>query len=235
MRSSMEPANVARPAGLLSLQRSDLKIAVQSALAAALCMGLPTGLFFWLITIQKAYPSTQIDRLVAYFSRHLVPPDLLETAGAFLWGILLSRISGYRQWWWLSGATILGVRAGTYVLYHGLLSDWFFTHVAPDASMHGRLGIILSLAVLCVTVSTGLLLGLTLMNGRASLRLALNTGLVSVLAALIVILVLGELGIRVGSGNAAMPKVTAVATLAAALAGGATLGVMFSQYVRKSS
>ena len=72
-------------------------------------------------------------------------------------------------------------------------------------------------------------------NGRASLRLAVSTGLVSVLAALIVILVLGELGIRVGSGNAAMPKVSAAATLAAALAGGATLGVMFSQYVRKAS
>jgi hypothetical protein len=54
-----------------------------------------------------------------------------------------------------------------------------------------------------------------------------------VLAVLITLLILGELGIRVGNGNAAMPKVTALATMAAALAGGAVLGVMFSRYVRK--
>ena len=235
MRASMESSNVDRPAGLLSLQRSDLKIAVQSALAAALCMGLPTGLFFWLITVQKAYPSAQIDRLVAFFSRYLVPPDLLETAGAFLWGILLSKISGYRQWWWLSAATILGVRTGTFALYHGFLSDWFLLHFFPDASMHIRLGFILTLAVLSVTLSTSLLLGLTLRNGRASLIVATSTAFAAVLAALLMYLVLGEVGIHVGSGNAAMPKLTAAATMAAALAGGATLGVLFRYYVSKVS
>lgn len=206
---------------------------MQSALAAVLCFGVPTGLFFWLITVQRVAPSAQIDRLVTFFSSYLVPPDKLEMVGAFGWGLLLSKISGYHKWWWLSVATILGVRVGTFALYHGLLSEWLLVQILGDVSMHVRFGILLAMAVLCVTVSTGLLLGLVLVNWKASLVLAASAGFTSVLASLIIIYILGELGIRVGSGNAAMPKVTAAATLAAALAGGATMGVIFSRYVRK--
>ena len=65
--------------------------------------------------------------------------------------------------------------------------------------------------------------------------LAASAGLASVLAALVSLFILDELGIRVGSGNAAMPKVAAVGTMAAALAGGAMLGVVFSRYVRAES
>ena len=41
------------------LVQSDLKIALQSALAAGLCLGLPAGLFFWLISGRPAceFPS----------------------------------------------------------------------------------------------------------------------------------------------------------------------------------
>jgi uncharacterized membrane protein len=234
MSSFIEPSKRSRLARFIALEQSDLKIAVQSALATALCIGLSTGLFFWLITLQRLAPSTQINRLVTFFSNYLVPPEILEMVGAFGWGLLLSKISGYRKWWWLAGATMLGVRLGTFTLYHGLLSEWFLEHIAPDASMHVRFGIILAIAVLCVTVSTGLLLGFVLVNWKASLILAGSTGFVSVIAALITLFILGELGIRVGTGNAAMPKVTAAATMAAALAGGAILGVMFSRYVRQA-
>jgi len=98
-----------------------------------------------------------------------------------------------------------------------------------------RFGLILGMTVLGVTVSTGLLLGLALMAWKASLMLAVSTGLASVLAALVTLVILDEFGIRVGSGNAAMPKVAAAGTLAAALAGGAMLGVVFSRYVRAAS
>ena len=234
MSSFMESAKKRPPARLIRLEKNNLKIAVQSALAAALCFGLSTGLFFWLITVQRLTTSAEIDRLVNLFSRYLVPPDKLEMVGALGWGLLLSKISGYRKWWWLSGATILGVRVGTFALYHGLLSEWFLGLIPSDVSMHVRFGIILAFAVLCVTISTGLLLGLVLMNWKASLILAASTGFTSVLASLITLFVFGELGILVGSGNAAMPKVTAGATMAAALAGGATLGVLFSRFVRKA-
>lgn len=235
MNSFIKPRKSSRPVVTKQLAQNDLKLAVQSALATALCFGLSTGLFFWLITLQRLAPSTQINRLVTFFSNYLVPPDILEMVGAFGWGLLLSKISGYRKWWWLAGAAMLGVRLGTFTLYHGLLSEWFLEHIAPDASMHVRFGIILAITVLCVTVSTGLLLGFVLVNWKASLILAGSTGFVSVIAALITLYILGELGIRVGSGNAAMPKVTAASTLAAALAGGAILGVVFSHYVRKGS
>jgi hypothetical protein len=233
MSSFPESSEVHRAVRSIFLEQGELRIAVQSALATALCLGLSTGLFFWLITLQRVAPSAEINRLVDFFSKYLVPPDKLEMVGAFGWGLLLSKISGYRKWWWLSGATILGVRVGTFALYHGLLSEGFLEYIAPDVSMHVRFGIILASAVLCVTVSTGLVLGLVLANGKASLVLAASTGVVSVLASLITVFILGEMGIRVGSGNAAMPKVTAVATMAASLAGGAVLGVMFSRYVRK--
>jgi len=159
----------------------------------------------------------------------------LEMLGAFGWGLLLSKISGYRQWWWLSTATMAGVRVGDFALYHGWLEQWVQGHAPPDISLHVRFGLILGITVLCVTVSTSLLLGLALMNWKASLMLAANTGLVSVLAALLTLIIFDRLGIRVGSGNAAMPKAAAVSTMAAALAGGAILGVGFTRYVREIS
>ena len=92
-------------------------------------------------------------------------------------------------------ATMAGVRVGHYALYHGLLSEWVLEHILTDVSMHIRFGMILSITVLCVTVSTGLLLGFALMNWKASLRLAASTGLAAVLASLlsIIILVLEEI------------------------------------------
>ena len=103
------------------------------------------------------------------------------------------------------------------------------------SSLHARFELILGVTVLCVTVSTGLLLGLVLMNWKASLTLAGSTGLTSVVAAMVTLMILYGLGVRIGSGNVAMPKATAATTMAAALAGGAILGVIFSRYVRKGS
>jgi hypothetical protein len=232
MDSFSKPSQTYPSATPEHLVQSDLKIALQSALAAGLCLGPPAGLFFWLITMQRWAPSTQVDQLVRFLQDHAVPPVMLEMLGAFGWGLLLGRISGYRQWWWLSLATMAGVRVGGFALYHGWLEQWVQGHASSALPLHVRFGLILGMNVLCVTVSTGLLLGLALKDWKASLVLAAGTGLASVLAALGTLLVLDGLGIRVGSGNAAMPKVTAAATLAAALAGGAVLGVLFSRYVR---
>ena len=233
MSSFPESSEVHRAAPSIPLEQSELRIALQSAVASALCLGLSTGLFFWLITMQRAAPSAQIDRLVNLFSRYLVPPDILEMIGAFVWGLLLSKISGYRKWWRVAGATFLGNRVGVFILYSVLLTERLQEQIPAGVSSHARFGIILALAVLSVTVSTGLLLGFVLVNWKASLVLAASTALASVLAVLITVFILGELGIRVGSGNAAMPRVTATATMAAALSGGAVLGIMFSRYVRK--
>jgi hypothetical protein len=221
------------PAQSRTPEEGELRIAVQSAVATALCLGLSTGSFFWLITMQRAVPSAQMDRLVNLFARYLVPPDLLEMIGAFVWGLLLSKISGYRKWWRVAGATFFGNRVGVFILYSILLTERLQEQIPAGVSSHARFGIILALAVLSVTVSTGLLLGFVLVNWKASLVLGASTALASVLAVLITVFILGELGIRVGSGNAAMPRVTATATMAAALSGGAVLGILFRRYVSK--
>src|SRR5215217_4846190 len=146
--------------------QSDLKIAVQSALAAGLCLGLPAGLFFWLIIVQRLEPSTQINILVNFLRDYLVPPVILEMLGAFGWGLLLSKISGYRQWWWLSIATMAGVWLGNFALYHGLLPEWVLALTPRGLSPPMQFGVILASAVLSVTVSTGVLLGFTLMSWK---------------------------------------------------------------------
>ena len=185
----IEPPEVQRPMRLDRLNLSDLRIALQSALAAGICLGLPTGLYFGVLIIQ-------------------------------------------RKWWWVSLAALAGVRAGHYALYHGLLEQGVQDHVLSRLALHVQFGIILTMTVLSVTVSMGLLLGLVLMNWRAALALAGSTGLIAAVVALVTLIILDGLGIRVGSGNAAMPKATATATMAAALAGGAVLAVMFRRYLR---
>ncbi len=232
MDSSIKPAENYPPVMSKNVYQGDMIIALQSALAAGLCLGLPAGIIFWLIIVQRWAPSTPINSLVNFFSDNLVPPVILEMLGAFGWGLCLSKISGYRRWWWLSAATMVGVRMGDFALYNGFLDQWVQVHAPPDISLNIRFGLILIITVLCVTVSTGLLLGLVLMNWRAILILAASTGLAATLAALATLIMLDRMGIRVGSGHMAMPKVAAAGTFAAALAGGAILGIVFSRYVR---
>ena len=124
-----------------------------------------------------------------------------------------------------------GVWVGDFALYNGYLEQWLQRYVPPGrASL--SFGLILSITILGVTISTGLLLGLALLNWKASLKLAASTTIASVVAALVTFIILDRLGIRVGSGNASMPKVAAASTMVAALAGGVVLGVVFTHYVR---
>jgi hypothetical protein len=82
-------------------------------------------------------------------------------------------------------------------------------------------------------MATGLALGLVLRSGKASLLLAAASGVASVIAVIAANLILDGVGLRVGHGNLAMPKLTAVGTMAAAIAGGTLLGVLFTWYHRK--
>ena len=70
MDSSIEPSETYRPVRPKRLYQSDLKIAVQSAFAAGLCLGLPAGLFFWLIIMQRWAPSAPIDRLLNFLREY---------------------------------------------------------------------------------------------------------------------------------------------------------------------
>lgn len=213
-----------------------VRIAWQSALAASLCLGLPAGLLFWLIMFQRLRPSHVVERLMAILSNGggfegtFIIIGVL--AGAFGWGIILSKISGYRLWLWLAMASVLGVYLGRQLfggVYRWLNIDF------SSLPIHMTLAIHLSGLVLSITFCTGLAHGLLLRNWRSILTLAFSTSLVSVLAVLLTIIILDQLGLRVGTGNAAMPKVTAICTMAAAITGGMTLGVLFSRYLEKGN
>ena len=207
-----------------------VRVAWQSALAASLCLGLPAGLLFWLILLQRLQPSQPVERLVTFLQNNGILEIAGMLVGAFGWGILLSKISGYRLWLRLVVASMLGVYVGQRLFW---TIYYWFNYDFSNMPIHVGFAIHLSGLVLGITFCTGLMHGLILPNWKVALTLALSTGLVSVLANIVTFAVLDELGIRVGTGNAAMPKVTAICTMVAGVSGGATLGLMFSRFARE--
>ena len=232
MTLSSEHLQASSPARPNREYRSHLLAALQSGLAAGFCLGLPAGLSFWLLIYYQLAPSVPV-----YTVLRLVQDGFPQTAeiatifGVVVWGILLGKISGYRQWWWLAAATMAGIFMGDWLLYNGWLDQVIQGH-AMGLPVYVRFWMVLAGCVMIETASTGLALGLVLRNWKAGLALSATTMLVSVCAALITIVILDRAGLRVGSGNAAMPKAAAAGTMSAAIAGGAVLGVLFRQYVR---
>jgi len=172
-------------------------------------------------------PSTPVHDFLMALQMHVTPPAITLLLGILGWGLLLSRISGYRQWWWIVAATTVGVFVGEVPI------DWLDGRLQQPFygwPVYQRFELFLTLSVLCVAMSTGLALGLTVRSWRASLLLALGSGLASVIAVILADLILDMLLIRVGGGNIAMPKVTAISTMAAAIAGGTVLGGIFIRY-----
>ncbi len=207
------------------------RIAWQSALAGALCLGLPAGLLLWLILIQRAHPSEVLDRAVTLLRAHGLNPIFVLAVCSLLWSFLLAQISGYRPWWKIGIATVVGILLGWFSPLSNM-DAWFNestpVHIVYAAAMCG----IVAGATLCVGVSYGLLLR----NVKAALTMALTTSLAAVLALLLTIMVFDQFGIRVGGTVPfAMSKVTALSLLAAAIAGGAALGVTFSRFAGRAN
>ena len=228
------------------------RIAWQSALAAGIGLGLPLVLMFWMVILANAVPSpsmnnvlsllqntwypfaneqgpsTPVHNFLMVLQTYVTPGSILLSLGVLGWALLFSRISDYHPWWKIFAAGMAGVFIGKMPI------DWLdmWIQQAPPYgwSLDVRFAVFLSLSVLCVAMATGLALGLVLRNEKASLILAAASGLASVLAVIAADLILGIVGLRVGHGNLAMPKITAVGTMAAAIAGGTVLGVLFTHY-----
>lgn len=207
------------------------RIAWQSALAASLCLGLPAGLLFWLILLQRIMPSYPVEMLVTFLQNNGILEIAGMLVGAFGWGIMLSRISDYRKWWRLIVASLLGVYLGQRLFW---IIYYWFNYDFSNMPMHVGFLIHISGLVLSITFCTGLAHGLILPNWKAALALASSTSLVCVVATVLIFIILDGLGIRVGTGNAAMPKVTAICTMVAGVFGGATLGIMFNRFVEEA-
>jgi|SRR5687767_8521165 len=207
------------------------RVAWQSALAASICLGLPAGLLFWLILLQRLKPTPLIERLVTFLQNNGMLEIVGMLVGAFGWGILLSKISGYRLWLRLVVASVLGVYLGQRLFW---IIYYWFNYDFSNMPIHVGFAIHLSGLILSITFCTGLAHGLILFNWKAIATLSLITGVASVLVTLLMYFLLDGLGIRVGTGNAAMPKVTAICTMIAGITGGTMLGIMFSQFAREA-
>src|SRR5215510_10837547 len=85
------------------------RIALQSALAAVLCLGLPAGLLLWLIIIQRINHSTVFQLPINFLNEHGLYSIYIVVVSSILWSYLLGRISGYHPWWWLALASGLGI------------------------------------------------------------------------------------------------------------------------------
>src|SRR5215510_3372703 len=87
------------------------RIALQSALAAVLCLGLPAGLLLWLILVNRAGNITIFKPIIDFLNTHGLYSIYILVVSSILWSYLLGRISGYRPWWWIAAATALSILA----------------------------------------------------------------------------------------------------------------------------
>jgi hypothetical protein len=75
------------------------RIALQSALAAVFCLGLPAGLLLWLILFQKISHSVFVQPLIDFLHANGLYSIYILVVSSLIWSYLLGRISGYRPWW----------------------------------------------------------------------------------------------------------------------------------------
>lgn len=205
------------------------RIAWQSALAAAFSLGLPAGLSLWLILFLQIYKSSAIKLLSDFLQAHGLYRIYIVAISSILWSYLLGRISGYRPWWWIGVASAIAILAAWFsplANMDGILYEYYPSlpiHLNYASAMGGLIG--------GVTLFVGLSYGIVLRSLKAALTMALTTSLVSVLTLLLTIVVFDQFGIRVGTGNFAMSKVTVADLLTSAITGGMVLGVEFSRFV----
>lgn len=205
-----------------------VQVAWQSALAAGLCLGLPAGLLLWLILANRVGNLTVVKPLIDFLNTHGLYSIYIVVISSIMWSYLLGRISGYRPWWWIAFASALGILAAWFsplANVDGILYEYqpnLPIHLNYAASMVGLIG--------SVTLFVGLAYGLLLRSIKAALTIGLTTSFLSVLVLLLTIFVFDRFGIRVGTGNLAMVRVTAVDLITSALAGGMVLGIQFTKY-----
>ena len=208
------------------------RIALQSAWAAGLCLGLPAGLSLWLILFQQMYHLPAVDSSVAFLQNHGLYRIYLVALTSILWSYLLSRISGYRAWWRLAAASVLAILAAWFSPLANV--DGILYHYRPDLPVHVNYAASMTGLIGAVTLFVGLAYGLVLRSIKAALTMGLATSLVSILTLLVTITLFERFGIRVGTGNFAMSKVTVAGLLTSAISGGTVLGLTFSHFAAKS-
>src|SRR6476620_2699212 len=112
------------------------RVAWQIALVSGLCLGLPIVLMFWMVILASVAPSPSMNNILSLLQNtwypfaneqqpssplhnflmllqiYVTPASIALSLGVLGWAQLLSRISGYRQWWWILAAGMGGVFIG---------------------------------------------------------------------------------------------------------------------------
>jgi hypothetical protein len=168
-----------------------------------------------------------------------VPSDLLpgiwlpiSVLGGAIWGWQLARSLVYASPWRLLIACGTSVGIGM-ILANGPIQRLVNPHLM-DTPFHIRFAVQFALGIGVVVILTGLALGIAVKSWKAAVWLAIAGSLAAVLPAIIVLFILDTLGIRVGSGNAAMAKVMVLGFLAATLAGGGLIGWILAHYAHRA-
>jgi hypothetical protein len=208
------------------------RVAWQSALAAALCLGVPAGFSLWLLLFQQINHSVLVASLVKIFQEHGLYRIYILVLSSMLWSYLLGRISGYHRWWLLAAASALGILAAWFSPLSNI--DGILYNYRPDLPIHLNYAAAMTGIIGSATLFVGLAYGLVLRNIKAALSMGFGTSLISVLTLLLTIFLFDRFGIRVGTGNFAMSKVTVAGLLTSSVTGGMVLGLIFSHFVAEA-
>ena len=208
------------------------RVAWQSALAAAVCLGLPAGLSLWLLLLQQINHSALIASIVDFLQTHGLYRIYILALSSILWSYFLGRISGYRVWWLLGIASALGILAAWFSPLSNI--DGILYNYRPDLPIHLNYAAAMAGIIGSATLFVGVAYGLVLRNIKAALSMGFLTSFVSILTLLLTIFLFDRFGIRVGMGNFAMSKVTVAGLLTSAISGGMVLGLTFSHFVKST-
>jgi hypothetical protein len=197
-----------------------------------LCLGLPAGLSLWLLLLQQINHAAPVASTVEFLQTHGLYRIYILALSSILWSYLLARISGYRPWGLLGIASALGILAAWFSPLSNI--DGILYNYRPDLPIHLNYAAAMAGIIGSATLFVGLAYGLVLRNINAALSMGFLTSLVAVLTLFLTIFIFDRFGIRVGTGNFAMSKVTVASLLTSAITGGMVLGVGFSRFARKN-
>jgi hypothetical protein len=198
--------------------------AVAASVGAALLGGrlIASGPNWWQSLVARPYLAfAEMGIDMGHPGFWILPTAALLAGG--LWAYAITRALGVAR---LRPTILAALAFGTAVTVEAEATPWWVASVVPPEDgregTHLLLGIAESVFVVAAISSGVLSLGVGL--GRRAIRVAIVVGICAAAGASLVYIALDTLGVRVGTGDSAMVKVTILSTAAGAMAGGAALG-----------
>ena len=201
-----------------------IRIMTFSGLVTGLCIGSGLGFPFWYELLMRLAP--QFPFQIQYDPQFW--PVGIILAGVVV-GLALARVIGLRPLWRFGLAGGVSIGAGFFLVTSAPVLD-FTNNIRSNAPLHIRFAFELVLGLGVAASLLGLALGLALPDWRTALKLCLGSSFASMVSAIVVVVSLDLIGVRVGSGNMAMPKVVGMAFPLASITSGAVIGRLLAQF-----